>query len=1312
MVDRNIHIGIISARAKRGADEVRQALKGVQREAAQTRDAEIDITANTSGMRAGIAEVNRALGGISGTSAEIPIGFDTSTIDRETAELIRRIKREVDRNIGNGLSVEASLEIVTEAAAAEVGRILAELPDTVDIPVDLITDTVIAELRRVQAEAERLGGVGIPVSIETAEAEAQLRAAFQQTRDPIKIPVQMDDRAAEEDLRRILRQSRGSIELSVTADEVEAEREIREIIRRRRDPIELPVTANTDRANDVIDSLSNQTRNPVDVRISVDADQARAEIDKVSQQVPPAIEVPITADTTQATQQVGRLRDSLGRFLPRNGIEVPIRGDASGLVDAADEAEEAIERVEEAADRASRMASFRIDISDFLNSIRKAVSGLREVDDGAKKAADSADDMGRAFSSALQQDEVLEFAAEAVLAIATSIGEAITEFEDFQDALKAVTGAAVTSEAALAMIEEFAANTPFALADVTAAFVELKSAGIDSTKESLEAYGNVATGLNLTMEELGTAIREGVAGNFDKLNETQLKAVVSGDSVIFTYHGMQTQVANTADAIDDFLQQMGNTAFVGEMESAVDSMSASLLDLQKAWDEVGRDIGEGGLTEGMRDFADSMKRASENSDELAKAFGGFLGNQLTSTGRFIEEAIGLVKDFKHWLEELSDTIEGMPVVGNLASGLRQAANDMLPSIAGGAGAQQTPEGPQEDEFTAGIRREGLDTGKLGGFGSEVGAGKDGFFNDAFASPEKLKIQPFANDGIFLAAEEPGSRSLRTKSNSLTFRTEQTTKPPRNRTPRKSEEQRQAETFAREKKEGDELIRTLSLMDESYERGRGSVEGFRNSLEELNVRQQAQKTVGKQNAEVLVEQAMAARAYQEQIAFKGEVLNQQEAIQQTVALAEAQKEGSVAVMQAGAAQQAWNTAVQLGVSSSPELVQQLHDLAVEAEAANRFLALETDLSAMDQQIESAARMATAYREGGAAIREATLEEQVRAAAVQAGLEFDEVSVQKIRERMTALRELQEIQKSDEKSLMAEIDLGALEAELRMSQMIGEARYIEAERLDMLTQKKRELKDATATLTAEEEKQAAAMGRAKYAMDSQSTALDSIANSIPNFAYALEEAAGGALRSFEDALVDIITGAKSAREAFADMAKSIAADLARMAIRMAIIQPLAMMFGGMMGGGAAMMPVPIAHTGGIIGRDPLPTRSVPKFHTGGIVGDAPMMSTSPYASFPKFHTGGLAPSETPAILEKGEGVFTVEQMKALSPVNNNDNSARGITVVNNINVTAPPGGDRGAAESQANNIAKMVSMAVDERLVAAQRNGGILNANGGY
>jgi len=59
-------------------------------------------------------------------------------------------------------------------------------------------------------------------------------------------------------------------------------------------------------------------------------------------------------------------------------------------------------------------------------------------------------------------------------------------------------------------------------------------------------------------------------------------------------------------------------------------------------------------------------------------------------------------------------------------------------------------------------------------------------------------------------------------------------------------------------------------------------------------------------------------------------------------------------------------------------------------------------------------------------------------------------------------------------------------------------------------------------------------------------------------------------------------------------------------------------------------------------------VPVLHAGGIVGaDATMMRTVPASIFsaaPRFHHG-LAPTEFPAILQRGEGVFTPAQMKAL-------------------------------------------------------------------
>ena len=212
----------------------------------------------------------------------------------------------------------------------------------------------------------------------------------------------------------------------------------------------------------------------------------------------------------------------------------------------------------------------------------------------------------------------------------------------------------------------------------------------------------------------------------------------------------------------------------------------------------------------------------------------------------------------------------------------------------------------------------------------------------------------------------------------------------------------------------------------------------------------------------------------------------------------------------------------------------------------------------------------------------------------------------------------------------------------------------------------------------------------------------------------------LGSLEDALVDLITGTKSVKEAFADMAKSIAADLARMAVRQAITIPLAgflssmfmgpaaMAGGAAMGGGMAMgapmslLPTGIYHGGGIAGKDnrftgmadPILFKHAPRFHTG-------KMPSKP-GTMPS-RMPGLGGGEMAAIIKKEEGVFTPAQMKSLGPAGGNQT----VVVSPNINVTQPPG----ATQEQGSNFGKAISREiqgmVDERIQRAFRPGGLRN-----
>ncbi|WP_445215745.1 phage tail tape measure C-terminal domain-containing protein [Bradyrhizobium sp. Pa8] len=76
----------------------------------------------------------------------------------------------------------------------------------------------------------------------------------------------------------------------------------------------------------------------------------------------------------------------------------------------------------------------------------------------------------------------------------------------------------------------------------------------------------------------------------------------------------------------------------------------------------------------------------------------------------------------------------------------------------------------------------------------------------------------------------------------------------------------------------------------------------------------------------------------------------------------------------------------------------------------------------------------------------------------------------------------------------------------------------------------------------------------------------------------------LDTFADGLTSIVTGTKSVKDAFSDMAKSILADLAKIAIKQAIVGPIAGALqgigGGLLGGGGGVMSSGLgAGTGGL-------------------------------------------------------------------------------------------------------------------------------------
>jgi lambda family phage tail tape measure protein len=141
------------------------------------------------------------------------------------------------------------------------------------------------------------------------------------------------------------------------------------------------------------------------------------------------------------------------------------------------------------------------------------------------------------------------------------------------------------------------------------------------------------------------------------------------------------------------------------------------------------------------------------------------------------------------------------------------------------------------------------------------------------------------------------------------------------------------------------------------------------------------------------------------------------------------------------------------------------------------------------------------------------------------------------------------------------------------------------------------------------------REKSWLDGVQSGLKEYSTAVIDTFQSAKEAVTRTFKGMEDALINFV---KTGKLSFRDLADSIISDMLRIAIQRNITQPLAQFFGLMF------------HGGGIVGES-APGRSLP---------------AAVFAGAPRLHGGAyLAPDEVPAILRRGEAVFTPAQLRAL-------------------------------------------------------------------
>lgn len=228
----------------------------------------------------------------------------------------------------------------------------------------------------------------------------------------------------------------------------------------------------------------------------------------------------------------------------------------------------------------------------------KAGAAVRGVGESASTAAGGSALLNSNLAS-LGSVVLLGAIAVAGVAIDKIVGDLYSvnvEFGKLNAQLVTITGSQAGADAVFSRLEDFATKTPFQLSEVVNAFAKLKARGLDPSQKALTSYGDIASGMSKSLDQMIEAVGDAATFEFERLRDFGITAKSEGDKVSFTFKGITTTVAKESAAIEEYLIRLGQTNFGGGMNRQMEELGGTASNLGDSWDKLMHTIGDVGAT--------------------------------------------------------------------------------------------------------------------------------------------------------------------------------------------------------------------------------------------------------------------------------------------------------------------------------------------------------------------------------------------------------------------------------------------------------------------------------------------------------------------------------------------------------------------------------------------------------------------------------------------------------------------------------------------------------------------------------------------
>lgn len=323
-------------------------------------------------------------------------------------------------------------------------------------------------------------------------------------------------------------------------------------------------------------------------------------------------------------------------------------------------------------------------IARFSSTGYPKVAG--EIDNLTKKGKD-AEEATSSLADSLKSMAAKAVSIAAVVQAVRALTDTKREFDKLRAGLITATGGVEGMEEAWASLMKYAMDTPYGIQQVTESFTKLVNYGLTPSMEALTSYGDTASAMSKSLDQMIEAVADAATGEFERLKEFGIRAKNNGDTITFTFRGVATTVKNSSREIEDYLINLGKTNFGGAMSRQMATLDGAIANMSDTWEQFkynaatgpfadGSVVAINSITDALNEMNNQMQSGAteSNLDAWAVAWSGWRDSISTT----IDDAIGLWNDMfgdmetgnRDAIDTMSSYISHFP--SNLLMYLKQA----------------------------------------------------------------------------------------------------------------------------------------------------------------------------------------------------------------------------------------------------------------------------------------------------------------------------------------------------------------------------------------------------------------------------------------------------------------------------------------------------------------------------------------------------------------------------------------------------------------------------------------------------------------